>query len=510
MRTLSTGIACLGKKQLPRIAGWQHGGAMHLLRRFVLLGVTPLLLVACAHRPLPDPLQTALQAQGLPADSLALLLEPVGQAAPVLALQAQRAMAPGSTMKLVTAAVALERLGPNARAATELRALTPPDAEGVLQSPLYVRGGGEADLGYAELHQLLRELRDQGVRELRAGVVLDRSLFQPERPELGLPPFDDTPEFPYNVIPDALQLAGGLQRLELQSDALGVMQGRLSPLLPGISLDLSALQPAARACADWEDGWQPPRVVHEAANALRVQLQGEFPRHCRISQFLQVVDRQFLWERALRQFWAELGGQWGAHAAVQEGRTPPESLLLARHLERPLAELLRGLMKRSDNAQTRLLYQRLGAAVARPGEPTLAAAARTVQAWFMERGIPVDGLVMDNGSGLSRSERISARQMADLLQAVWREQRHLPEFLNTLPVAGEDGTLSRRLKHGPAQGRARLKTGTLRDAVGLAGYLWDRTGRPWVLVAWINHDSPDLPRRGRVVLDAVAEWAVSR
>ncbi|MBH9576551.1 D-alanyl-D-alanine carboxypeptidase/D-alanyl-D-alanine endopeptidase [Inhella proteolytica] len=459
---------------------------------------------------MPDPLQTALQAQGLPADSLALLLEPVGQAAPVLALQAQRAMAPGSTMKLVTAAVALERLGPNARAATELRATTPPDADGVLHGPLYVRGGGEADLGYAELHQLLRELREQGVRELRGGVVLDRSLFQPERPDQGLPPFDDTPEFPYNVIPDALQLAGSLQRLELQSSAQGVMQGRLSPVLPGIELDLSGLRPAARACADWEDGWQAPQVVREADDRQRVRLQGEFPPKCRVSQALQLVDRQVLWERALRQFWAELGGQWGAHAEVQAGRTPPDSLLLARHLERPLAELLRGLMKRSDNAQTRLLYQRLGAAVARPGEPTLSAAGRAVQTWFAERGIPVEGLVMDNGSGLSRSERISARQMADLLQTVWREQRHLPEFLNTLPVAGEDGTLSRRLKHGPAQGRARLKTGTLRDVVGLAGYLWDRAGRPWVLVAWINHDSPDLPQRGRAVLDAVAEWAASR
>ena len=416
---------------------------MHPSFRFCVLLAASLLLAGCASRPLPPPIQAALQAQGLPPESLALVLEPAGGGSPALALQPQRAMAPGSTMKLVTAAVALERLGPNARAATELRAAAPPDADGVLHGPLFVRGGGEADLGYPELHQLLRELREQGVRELRAGVVLDRSLFQPERPDLGLPPFDETPEFPYNVIPDALQLAGSLQRLELHRTAQGQLQGRLSPALPGIELDPSALRPVERPCADWEDGWQQPQVVSEADGRQRVQLQGEFPGNCRVSQALQLVDRHTLWAQALRQFWAELGGSWGLQAGVQEGRTPLDTQLLARHSERPLAELLRGLMKRSDNAQTRLLYQRLGAAEARPGEPTRAAAARAVHAWFTQRGIATEGLVMDNGSGLSRSERIRPRQLADLLQAVWREQRHLPEFLSSLPVAGPSAPASR-------------------------------------------------------------------
>jgi len=338
--------------------------------------------------------------------------------------------------------------------------------------------------------------------------VLDRSLFQPERSDLGLPPFDEAPEFPYNVIPDALQLGGSQQRLALEADASGRIQARLWPEFPQIALDASTLQPAARPCKDWEDGWRQPRAHSSPDGHSRVQLQGEFPPDCRISQPLQLVDRQRLWELALRRFWAEQGGLWPADAVLQNGRTPPETVLLARHSERPLAELLRGLMKRSDNAQTRLLYLRLGAAAAQPGEPTAQAAARVVRDWFAQRAIATEGLVLDNGSGLSRSERISAAQLAAVLVAVWDEGRHLPELLTSLPVAGEDGTLGRRLKGTPAAGRARLKTGTLRDAVGLAGYVWDAQNRPWVMVGLLNHDQA--PEKGRAVLDALAAWVAAQ
>jgi len=71
-------------------------------------------------------------------------------------------------------------------------------------------------------------------------------------------------------------------------------------------------------------------------------------------------------------------------------------------------------------------------------------------------------------------------------------------------LAGVDGTLRRRLKGSPAEGRARLKTGSLRDTVALAGYVPDRRGRTWVLVAFLNDEQAG--RRGRPVLDALADW----
>lgn len=130
-----------------------------------------------------------------------------------------------------------------------------------------------------------------------------------------------------------------------------------------------------------------------------------------------------------------------------------------------------------------------------------------MRAWFAAHGLDDRGLVLDNGSGLSRSERISPAQLAGLLRAS-QAGGQAPELLAALPVAGLDGTLSRRLKDGPAAGQARLKTGTLRDAVGLAGFVPDAAGRTWLFVALLNH--PDAAAKGRPVLDALVNWVAAQ
>jgi D-alanyl-D-alanine carboxypeptidase/D-alanyl-D-alanine-endopeptidase (penicillin-binding protein 4) len=178
--------------------------------------------------------------------------------------------------------------------------------------------------------------------------------------------------------------------------------------------------------------------------------------------------------------------------------------LLATHQARPLAEVLRGMNKRSDNPLTRLVYLSLGvdAPNAASFERSVDASASVVRAWFKSHGIDDAGLVLDNGSGLSRSERISPAQMAALLRAAYAGN-YAPELLTSLPIVGVDGTMGRRLKNSPAAGRARIKTGTLKNVVAVAGYVPDAGGRWWVVVATINHDQA---RQGRPVLDAVIDW----
>ena len=188
---------------------------------------------------------------------------------------------------------------------------------------------------------------------------------------------------------------------------------------------------------------------------------------------------------------------------AREAAAPADTRLLARHVARPWGEVLRHLNKTSDNAEARLLYLLLGAPLmaANPQLNTAELAAREVRAWFAENRIDSAGLVLDNGSGLSRSERISPQQMTALLRAAWNG-RHAHDFIATLPTAGVDGTLRNRLKTGPATGWARLKTGTLKNVVGLAGYVNDSRGRPWAVAMMVNHDNAP---RARPVLDALVD-----
>ena len=474
---------------------------MRLKMRFATSLLLAASLAGCAtvQQTLPFEVNKALEKAQLTPSNLGVMAFPLDQPNSGLRLNAGTAMQPGSAMKLVTAAVALDRLGPNGRGSTELLGDGPVE-NGVLMSPLYLRGNGDPELDWGSLNALLRLLHDQGVREIRGGLVVDRSLFTPARLELGQPPFDEQPEFPYNVIPDALMVNGNLLDFFLSSDdkALSV---HAAPAWPGIRIDVQDIALTDRlACKDWEDGWKIPTVEQGEAGPL-IHLHGEFPRNCKVEQEFNLVDRQWLAAQAVRAMWRELGGSF-TESTDREGATPATARVLATHRARPLAEVLRGVMKRSDNALARLTYLRIGVEAGSADEPTLEASARTVRQWFAGKGIDTTGLVLDNGSGLSRSERITPAQLAGLLVAS-NKGRHGPELLGTLPVAGVDGTLSRRFKGTDAQGLARMKTGTLNNAVALAGYVPDASGRTWVVVGIVN--APEAGR-GRAVLDQLVLW----
>ena len=456
---------------------------------------------ALAQDPLPVAVHDALRTAGLPADALAAVALPLHRWARPWQHQAQRPMQPGSAMKLVTSIVALDRLGPNHRGTTELRSAAPLQ-EGRLQGDLVLKGGGDVELGPAQLWALLVDLQQAGVRHIAGDLLLDRTRYNPERTDIGLPAFDEAPEFPYNVIPDALMVAGNLLALELRATDSGVVAATV-PRIDGIELDSRMTLVEAR-CQDWDAHWQPA-TVSTLNSRTRITLNGAFPRGCTERVELQLIDRTVLTERLFRSLWQGLGGTWAG--GVREAAAPAQTRLLARRSGRAWGELLRHLNKTSDNAWTRVLFLELGVpdAVTQPGlttrETTQERAGRSVRRWLAEHAIDDAGLVTDNGSGLSRSERISPWQLARMLQVAY-QGKNAAELQMSLPAVGVDGTMRNRLKNSPAAGWARLKTGTLKNVVALAGYVNDAQGRPWAVAMMINHDDAS---RGRPVLDALVD-----
>ncbi|MBT9503047.1 MAG: D-alanyl-D-alanine carboxypeptidase/D-alanyl-D-alanine-endopeptidase [Burkholderiaceae bacterium] len=452
---------------------------------------------------LPAPVQQALAQAGLSADSLGLVAYSLDEPRSALLHNERRAMQPASTMKLLTTVVALDQLGPNARGHTDLLADAAPQGD-TISGPLYLRGGADADLDFAALWQLLSELRERGVRRIEGGLVLDRSLFHPARMDQGLPPFDEAPEFQYNVIPDALQLNGNLLGFALSADGQAV-NAQVRPAWAPVDLR-SALSLNDKPCAEWEDGWLTPEAALQPdagqGARMRIELRGSFPRNCSKLVALNLVDRSLLADAAVRSLWAQLGGE--LVGATREAATPGTASLLATHRGRALAELAWGMNKRSDNPLTRMVYLRLGVDAGKPAgtERTADAAERAVREWFQRQRIDATGLVLDNGSGLSRSERISPMQLAALLQTAHRGL-HAPELLASLPIVGVDSPWTRRLKGSPAAGRARIKTGSLRNVAAVAGYVLDARDRTWVLVAFINDERASA---GRPALDALIDW----
>jgi serine-type D-Ala-D-Ala carboxypeptidase/endopeptidase (penicillin-binding protein 4) len=457
--------------------------------------------------PLPAPVAAALAQAGLPADSFGAIAIPQTFWARPWQHRADVPMQPGSSMKLVTTIVALDRVGPNHRGRTTLHT-TGTLNNGVLDGDIVLVGGADPDFDLPALWQLLFELRQRGVHTINGGLVLDRALFKPARIDIGLPPFDDAPEWPYNVIPDALMLSGNLMGLALSSTDGDAVSARLTPPLDGVSVDARALAVTNTDCADWDEDWLPPRIAETSPGQWRIELQGGFPRRCEAQAALQLLDRNVITERQVRAVWSSLGGRFtSAPGSVREAALPAGAQRITQHESRPWGEILRNMNKTSDNAQTRLLFLQLGVAAmsASPQATTLELAQRDVQRWFDEHQIEHDGLVMDNGSGLSRSERIAPRTMARAIEIAINGQ-HAPELLMSLPVAGVDGTMRNRLKGTRAEGWARLKTGTLKNVTALAGTVRDTRGDTWIVVAFINHDAA---AKGRPALDALVEWVAN-
>jgi D-alanyl-D-alanine carboxypeptidase/D-alanyl-D-alanine-endopeptidase (penicillin-binding protein 4) len=462
-----------------------------------------------AHAQLPEPVARLLGEANIPEDALSALV--LRGDSVLLSHLAERPMQPASTMKLVTTLVGLEQLGPVFRGRTELRTAGTV-TNGVLKGDLVLRGGADADFSGEALENMLRALRYQGIRKIEGKLVLDRGLFSPARSDIGVPPFDEYPEAYYNVIPDALMVNKNMLQIDMRSTGKR-LQLAMQPALDRVSVK-SDMKLVEGDCAKWEDGWKLPEAVRQDDGRIQVVLHGTFPKNCVASNSINVVDRDDYLDRLFRLKWKQLGGKLSGKAI--EGATPPDARLLAEHASRTLPEIVRDINKPSDNTLARTVFLSLGslepdpALGSRPlplagnGQTTYVRADQAVRNWMRAHSIDDSGFVIENGSGLSRIERISPMQMGGLLKAGLRSS-WAPEYQASMPIVAVDGTMRRRLKDSPAAGHARLKTGTLNNVVAVAGYVPDAAGRQCVLVAMINNDQIG-NGRGRKVLDGLVDW----
>ncbi len=452
---------------------------------------------------MPESVANALRDAGLPEQSLGAIVLPLSGGAPRLAFGADQPLAPASTMKIVTTLIALEELGPAFEWRTQLLASGNIKAD-VLQGDVYLRGGADPNFNIEKLQGMLRALMAQGVRTIKGNLVLDRSYFQPARPDVGVPDFDEFPRAYYNVIPDALLLNSNLLELTLQSSMDQVAIGTYPPM-ERVQIE-AAMSLTDEDCKGWnEDRAQPPDVRKSFTGKAVLTLHGTFPRNCRAQTAINILDRNLYIERVVRALWRELGGRWSGSA--RDGATPAGARLLVERKSETLADIVRPVNKRSDNAMARTLYLTLGAERAKNsgGADSLTAADAVVRDWFARQAIATQGLVIENGSGLSRLERISPQQLAAVLQAGARSNWYA-EFASSLPIATVDGTMRKRLAGLPAPAQARIKTGGLRDVAAIAGYVRDTGNQQWIVVGIINDANS---KKGRAALDALINWAAA-
>lgn len=420
-----------------------------------------------------------LQRSQLPSDALTFVALPLNGPRKGINYNADASVNPASVMKLVTTYAALESLGPTFTWKTEL--LTDGNIQGdQLNGNLYFRSGGDPKLTTERLWLLLRDLKLQGVRHINGNLVLDGSYYDIQN----LTAFDgDQSDLyrPFMVEPDGLLINFNAQRFIVKAD-----DGRASivadPLVPEVIVDNQIKVTPAKSCHTNTQLYYQPR---QTAERLSLTVSGSIPEGCKAERYFAFIDHARYASGVIRSTWQDMGGSLSGSTLYSS--TPKSAKLLSSLPSAPVVDIIRDINKFSNNTLAKQLFLTMGAHFRTPQDPDdVIAARRAIGNWWLSLGITQPQLIIDNGSGLSRQERITANELALMLKSA-ASSRYAAEFQASLPLVAVDGTMRRRLRGHPIAGQARIKTGTLRNVRAIAGYTKDKDGHDWVVVAILNH-----------------------
>ena len=441
---------------------------------------------------LPFEVDSALRHANIPVEATATLVQEVGSSAALIRINAKRPFSPASTMKLVTTAAALDILGPIHTWKTTAF-ITGEQAGEILQGNLIIKGSGDPKFLMEHLWQFLRQIRTQGIRHIRGDLILDRSAFAETAFDANA--FDGEGEKPYNAGPDALLLNYKTIKFQFMPDDAGhkVRVGIDPPVAdfvvtpPGLSRG---------ACNDWVE------TLGAEVNNAGARFAGSFEAECGDKAWFmhpyQMSQNQYF-SAVFRQMWHDVGGTF--RGEVKSGIVPQGARQVAEWTSPNLPEIVHDINKFSNNVMARQLLLTLAADPM--GQPATAEqGARVIKGWLANKKIPASELVIENGSGLSRTARISAVTMGKILALAWRAP-WMPEFIASMPIAARDGSMRKRLKEMGVAGSAHIKTGGLREVCTIAGYVTAASGKRYIVVNFINHPNASA---GRPAQDALLQW----
>ena len=469
---------------------------MPYLSIFLAITLTAFSNPLFAEKPdLPKSLSEIIDKSNIPKDAISLVIYSIDNQKQIAALNPATNRIPASLVKIIPTWVALETLGPSYSWKTEIRTLGNIE-NGVLNGDLVFKGLGDPFLVIEDLWHIVQALSRKGLHHIDGNFLIDSRYFSPINPT----PIDGDPLRLYNVSPSATMVNFKWIDLIVNPTSDGTKaRVNIYPDLDNLNL-VNKLKISDKPCRG-----NHPRIQLESSDDLgTITISGKLPRACRnytLSRTALSSDA-YLYGLFKKLLSDNRGDITGVHLKATPQQTS-ESRLFYTWNSKPLVEVVTKLNKWSNNLMARSLVYSIGAELmGAPGSKEKG--VKAIKQYLTQQGLDLSGMLIDNGSGLSRSSRISTNLLNEILNRAWRSPL-MPEFASSLSIAGKDGTTRRRFLNPTIENKVRIKTGTLNNVSSAGGYVFGQSGEVFSFALITNY-----PRVERVLgpkfQEALVEW----
>lgn len=408
----------------------------------------------------------------------------------ILNYNSQNKVIPASITKLVTTAVVYDAFPPGTRFKTTLWSNAKIE-NGVLKGHLWLKGGGDPGFVSENLWYLVNIFKRTEIQKIEGKIIVDDSLFDQSR-------FDSSREDvrvdrPYDAPTGAMSFNWNSVNIFVRpgakpGDAAKVFIDPENEYIKLINKAVTGSKGGAHSLIvdRVEDAKGPGDVI---------RISGKIPDDSKEVVIYKNVTKPDIWSGYnLKSFLSQRGIE--VQGGIESGGTPKDATLLAEADGKEIQELISGMNKFSNNYVAEMLTKAVAAKSSSmsPGSGTIAGAMPLFQRYLKGLGVSEQSFHLINPSGLTRENKITGIAMLKLLIDMQNRFSSQPEFMSSLPIAGVDGTLKKRMKGTSAEGLVRGKTGSLNNVVSLAGYAGLKNGHviPFAFIYNGNADESEV------------------
>ncbi len=378
---------------------------------------------------------------------------------------------PASNIKILTSACALYTLGPEYRFTTDILCDIKP-SKGAIGKNIYMRGTGDPELYPENIWQIAQKIKQYGIREIVGNIIVDGSFFSKELSGKSLP----------------TQVNG--TTLSATSVNFNSIEYNISPFgdkKPSVSIhpysDYFSVSNNIKTSPSSRNNNIDVNVFGEKGLREKVVISGVYNGKNLISDYVRINNPSLFAGETLKSILISSGIR--VTGKIIEGTTPKNAFLFYSHKSKPLSEIIEDMNKFSNNFIADQLFIATGGNREKP-PATADKAVNAEKDYLKGNGISLKDVIIKDGSGLSRDNRISPYLIASVLEQAWSDFDYGPSLISSLPIMGTDGTLKKRLQNSPLKRNIRAKSGYINGTSSLSGYIMTEEKEPIVFSIIIN------------------------